>query len=58
MNPGGIRQELFYAKSPTNPADAAGTALWGELFTIQPFGNSLVTMNMTGQQLYDLLIQQ
>lgn len=58
MNPGGIRQELFFAKSPTNPADADGTALWGELFTIQPFGNSLVTMNLTGQQIYDLLNQQ
>jgi 5'-nucleotidase len=32
--------------------------LWGELFTVQPFGNSLVRLNMTGQQIYGLLNQQ
>jgi 5'-nucleotidase len=58
MNPGGIRAELLFAADPSNPADAAGSVLWGELFTIQPFGNSLVTMDLTGQQLYDLLDQQ
>ncbi|MFZ5895212.1 MAG: bifunctional metallophosphatase/5'-nucleotidase [Myxococcota bacterium] len=58
MNPGGIRADLLYAKSANNPADADGVALWGELFTIQPFGNSLVRLNMTGQQIYDLLNQQ
>lgn len=58
MNPGGIRANLTFAKNPTNAADADGVALWGELFTIQPFGNSLVKLNMTGQQIYDLLNQQ
>jgi 5'-nucleotidase len=47
MNPGGIRQDLD-----------AGPITWGELFAIQPFGNSLVTMNMTGQQIYTVLEQQ
>lgn len=47
MNPGGIRADL-----------AAGEVTWGELFTVQPFGNSLVRMTLTGQQLYDLLNQQ
>jgi 5'-nucleotidase len=58
MNPGGIRANLVYAKNVDNPLDADGLALWGELFTIQPFGNSLVKLSMTGQQLYDLLNQQ
>lgn len=47
MNPGGIRADLL-----------AGPVTFGELFTIQPFGNSLVRMNLTGQQIYDLLNQQ
>lgn len=47
MNPGGIRASLN-----------AGPATWGELFTIQPFGNSLVRMDLTGQQIYTLLNQQ
>lgn len=47
MNPGGIRADLD-----------AGPVTWGELFTIQPFGNSVVKMNLTGQQIYTLLNQQ
>jgi 5'-nucleotidase len=38
--------------------DADGVALWGELFAIQPFGNDVVSFEMTGQQVYDLLNQQ
>jgi 5'-nucleotidase len=58
MNPGGIRADLTFAATTSNPADADGVVLWGELFTVQPFGNSLVRLNMTGQQIYDLLNQQ
>jgi len=47
MNPGGIRADLD-----------AGLVTWGELFTVQPFGNTLVRLNMTGAQLYALLEQQ
>ncbi|HET6339560.1 MAG TPA: bifunctional metallophosphatase/5'-nucleotidase [Polyangiales bacterium] len=47
MNPGGIRADL-----------PAGEVTWGELFAIQPFGNTVVTLILTGQQLYDLLNQQ
>lgn len=47
MNPGGIRADL-----------AAGDVTWGELFSVQPFGNSLVKMDLSGQQIYDLLNQQ
>ena len=31
---------------------------YGESFTVQPFGNSLVVKTLTGQQIYDLLNQQ
>lgn len=47
MNPGGIRADL-----------EAGPITWGELFTIQPFGNSLVRMDLTGAQVRTLLEQQ
>ena len=58
MNPGGIRANLLFAANPSNKADADGTVLWGELFTVQPFGNLLVTLRMTGQQVLDMLNQQ
>ena len=47
MNPGGIRAGLD-----------AGPITWGELFTIQPFGNSLVRMTLTGAQVYQVLEEQ
>ena len=39
-------------------AEAPGDVTYGEAFTIQPFGNSLVTKTMTGTQIRDLLEQQ
>ena len=47
MNPGGIRADLD-----------AGQVTWGELFTIQPFGNSLVQLELTGEQIVRVLEQQ
>lgn len=47
MNPGGVRADLD-----------AGPITWGDLFTIQPFGNSLVRMDLTGAQIRTLLEQQ
>jgi 5'-nucleotidase len=47
MNPGGVRADVD-----------AGPVTWGELFAVQPFGNSLVKMSLTGQQIFDLLEQQ
>jgi 5'-nucleotidase len=47
MNPGGIRGELD-----------AGDVTYGEAFTVQPFGNALVTLTLTGAQLHTLLEQQ
>jgi 5'-nucleotidase len=56
MNPGGIRSDLTFAKSGTETAD--GQVTYGEAFTVQPFGNSLVVMDLTGTQLDTLLEQQ
>jgi 5'-nucleotidase len=47
MNPGGIRTDLD-----------AGPVTYGEAFSVQPFGNSLVTMTLTGAQIDTLLEQQ
>jgi 5'-nucleotidase len=56
MNPGGIRAELTYAGSAAGEGD--GNVTYGEAFTVQPFGNSLVTMTLTGAQIDQLLEQQ
>lgn len=47
MNPGGIRDDI-----------QAGEVTWGELFAVQPFGNNLVRMTLTGAQIVALLDQQ
>ena len=56
MNPGGIRADLTYASSPAGEGD--GNVTYGEMFTVQPFGNSLVTMTLTGAQIERLLEEQ
>jgi 5'-nucleotidase len=55
MNPGGIRANLdFVASGP----EFDGEVTFGEAFSVQPFGNSLVTMTLTGAQIDTLLEQQ
>ena len=56
MNPGGIRADLTYASSTAGEGD--GNVTYGEMFTVQPFGNSLVTMTLTGAQIERLLEEQ
>jgi 5'-nucleotidase len=56
MNPGGVRAELVYASSPAGEGD--GVVTYGEVFTVQPFGNSLVTMTLTGTQIDRMLEEQ
>lgn len=50
MNPGGIREDIAF--------DPDGSFTFGEAFGVQPFGNSLVTMSLTGAQIDALLEQQ
>jgi len=59
MNPGGIRGGATngFLFMPSG-AEAQGEVTYGEAFTIQPFGNSLVTKTMTGAQIKLLLEQQ
>jgi 5'-nucleotidase len=56
MNPGGIRTELTYSASKYG--EAPGAVTYEEAFNVQPFNNYLVSMDLTGQQIYDLLNQQ
>ena len=56
MNPGGIRADLVYSTS--TGGEAPGEVTYGEMFTVQPFGNSMVTMTLTGAQIDTLLEQQ
>ena len=50
-NTGGIRANLL-------PRAPDGTVTFGDVFTVQPFGNTLVTMTLTGAQLKTLLESQ
>jgi 5'-nucleotidase len=56
MNAGGIRADLTYAQ--ISGGEQPGEVTYGEAFTVQPFGNSLVTMTLTGAQIDALLEQQ
>jgi len=55
MNPGGVRSDLTYAQSGT---EGDGVVTYGEAFTFQPFGNTLVTYAMTGSQIVSVLEEQ
>ncbi|KNX39521.1 5'-nucleotidase [Luteipulveratus halotolerans] len=50
MNPGGIRADLLYAPD--------GQVTFGDAFTVQPFNNYLVSLDLTGADIYALLNQQ
>ena len=49
MNPGGVRADLTYAQ--ISGGEQPGQVTYGEAFAVQPFGNLLVTMDLTGAQL-------
>jgi 5'-nucleotidase len=49
-NPGGVRADLTYT--------APGTVTYAALNTVEPFGNTLSTLNLTGAQILRLLEQQ
>ncbi len=49
MNPGGIRADL---------SAPGGEVTFGGAFTVQPFNNFDVSMDLTGQQILDLLEEQ
>jgi 5'-nucleotidase len=55
MNPGGIRADLTF---PASAGEGDGKVTYAEAFTVQPFGNTLVTLTLTGAQIHTLLEQQ
>jgi 5'-nucleotidase len=52
MNPGGVRSDLPCRGTP--PC----TVTYGDVFTMQPFGNSLVVLTLNGAQLRQMLEDQ
>jgi 5'-nucleotidase len=56
MNSGGVRAGLI--KDQISGGELSGQVTYGEAFTVQPFGNTLVVKTCTGQQIYDVLNQQ
>ena len=50
MNPGGVRTDLTYGDD--------GKVTYKEVATVQPFANTLVTMDLTGAQLRSILEEQ
>ena len=56
MNRGGMRTPGFTFRQ--RDAEGDGNVTYGEAFTTQPFGNSLVTMTLTAQDIKDVLEQQ
>jgi 5'-nucleotidase len=55
MNNGGVRAPLRFAPSG---GEQPGEIMYKEAFDVAPFGNVLVSIDMTGQQIYDVLNQQ
>lgn len=56
MNPGGLRADLKFAG--TGPNDPDGNLTYKEAAVVQPFANTLVTMDLTGAQLGQVLEEQ
>lgn len=56
MNPGGLRADLSYAAG--GEGDPGGNVTYREAATVQPFANTLVTLNLTGAQLKSVLEEQ
>ncbi|BDI22163.1 hypothetical protein L3i23_09390 [Herbiconiux sp. L3-i23] len=57
MNPGGLRADLKFASSGST-GDADGLVTYREAATVQPFANTLVTLDMTGAQITQVLEEQ
>ncbi|NGO78507.1 bifunctional metallophosphatase/5'-nucleotidase [Streptomyces sp. YC504] len=55
MNPGGIRAELVFKAAG---AEGDGVVTYGEAFSVQPFGNTVNLVDLTGAQLITALKQQ
>lgn len=55
MNPGGLRTDITYASSA---GEGDGNVTYRELFNVQPFGNTVDSLTLTGANLLQVLEQQ
>jgi 5'-nucleotidase len=53
MNPGGVRTDLV-----PDPGGGAAPVRYAAVFEVQPFGNRLVTVTLTGKEIQELLEKQ
>ena len=58
MNPGGLRADLKYLFDSTHSGDADGRVTYQEAAVVQPFANTLVVEDVTGEQIRQALEQQ
>jgi 5'-nucleotidase len=56
MNPGGVRADVL--AGTVSGGEAPGQITFGEAFSVQPFGNNLISLDVTGAQLETMLEQQ
>jgi 2',3'-cyclic-nucleotide 2'-phosphodiesterase (5'-nucleotidase family) len=56
MNPGGVRADLVYGSSTAG--EAPGEITYAEAFAVQPFAGSLVSVDLTGAQIKQILEEQ
>ncbi|MEU2349226.1 bifunctional metallophosphatase/5'-nucleotidase [Modestobacter sp. NPDC049651] len=56
MNPGGLRADINCASS--GPADPDGNVTFAETFAVQPFSNTVNTVDLTGAGIEQVLEQQ
>lgn len=59
INAGGIRADIAYAGDTAgNPLNVDGAVTYAEAFTVQPFGNTMAYIDLTGAQVDKMLEQQ
>ncbi len=56
MNPGGIRTNLLF--NQISGGEQPGQITYGEAYNVQPFGDILTDLDLTGAQIYTILGQQ
>lgn len=56
VNPGGIRTDLSYPESVVHEGD--GNITYAEAYAVQPFGNNLITLDLSGFELRQILEEQ
>ncbi|WP_206515665.1 bifunctional metallophosphatase/5'-nucleotidase [Georgenia faecalis] len=58
MNPGGLRTDLGYAGADGSDTNVDGAVTYQEAATVQPFANTLVTLELTGAEIIGILEEQ